>query len=637
MHNTPRITWIDHAKLFFVLSFAYTSIQRGLFRNGFTEFGYGFHILDSLLQSITLPLCFFVAGYLFQTFKDRQTMDKLHRLMTDKLLYAFVVWTFIQGVVKVLFSGYTGSTSLLIDIYYDLTSEPGNHFWVLIALLVHFCLATLLSGLSSSLSQAAILLCSVLGYLFQDQLPKIYPLSYIPQYWVFFVAGQYHQQSGKRSGDRHSHLPYWIAAVVFVLLQIVIQSQWLTVRHPILGLITSLCGLVAVTGVCRWMGNRNVQLPELVTRAIFPLFLLHAILGNGAREILSNSFGLAGSKLHLLIACTLVCVVPCLLVSRIGFSVSRYLFFSPTLLSPYRALSCAKMTLKKSQRLFSGVLVCGIVLLGGLVILELWSSQLIGKSAVSSTDSSKRNLSLSTDPERISEGARLAQVYGCYIGCHGTKMEGNILYRKPFFGVMAPPNLTRIFDQYSTNELDGIIRHGIWPDQSPVLRGMPSSAFAALSDHDLINILSFIKSYPAQSHTTPVNSLGVMNKIRVLQGNFTTQAAETREAQAFYAKNSPASEYARGRQIARAACGECHNYNLMGRAHLGSPPLLVAHAYNLDQFRHLLHEGIKPDGQGAGLMSVVAKNRFIKLTDAEIAEIFHYLRSDEFALSAADH
>lgn len=642
MHNDSRIPWLDYAKLFFVLGFAYTSIQRGLFRNGFTDFGHGFHVVDSLLQSTILPLCFFIAGNLFQIFQKQPSTARLYKLLTDKLLYAFVIWTVIQGVIEVVFSGYTGGASLAMDIYYDLISEPGTHFWVLIALIVHFCLATLLQRFRSNTSLTLIAGVSLFAYLYQDRLPNVYPLKYLPQYFIFFCIGQYyyrHISVNTKIVGNPLHV-FWVSAALFGILQTPIQLAWVnTTHHSPLSFISSLLGVLALASLCRWLSKKFAALPHWVTRAVFPMFLLHAILGNGTREILANSFALTHSKLHLILACTVVLAVPLLVGSKIGVRVSRYLFASPAYLSPYKVLVHTGSVLKNSPFLLSSTLMTSVLFLGSLTALDLWAKHLIRKSSVSASvlAPGARELRLSDDPEVIAEGGRLAQVYGCYMGCHGVKMEGNILYRKPFFGVIAPPNLTKIFDKYSVADLDGIIRHGVWPDQLPVIRGMPSSAFNALNDDDFVKILSFIKNYPAQASTTPNNSLGIVNKFNVVRGKFITPAEEIAEAQALYRDGTDNSDVPKGQQIARAACGECHNYDLMGRSAMGSPPLLVVHAYNLDQFKTLLTQGIKPNGEHAGLMSVVAQNRFIKLTDQEITEIFDYLRSDEFATNIGTH
>lgn len=638
MHNDSRIPWLDYAKLFFVVSFVYTSIQRALFRNGFTDFGYGFHVVDGVLQNVTLPLCFFIAGNFFQIFQKHQPATGLFKLLTDKLLYAFVLWTIIQGVIEVAFSGYTGGASLVIDIYYDLISEPGTHYWVLIALIVHFFFAMFLQRFKSNAFFAWVAALSVGAYLYQNRLPNIYPLKYLPQYFIFFCAGQYYYLHVSKSTKfvGRELCVFGVASVLFGIIQTPIQMAWIhTTPHSLLSLGSSLLGVLAFASLCKWLSGKFAALPGWVMRAVFPMFLLQAILGNGTREILANSFALTHSKLHLILACTVAFAIPLLLGSKVGMRASRYLFVSPPYFSPYTALVHTGSALKNSPLLLSAALITGALLAGSLTALELWSRHIIQKSLVSV--SSGRELQLSDDPAVIEQGGRLAQVYGCYMGCHGVKMEGNILYRKPFLGVIAPPNLTKIFDKYSVSDLDGIIRHGVWPDQSPVMRGMPSSAFSALSDDDLIKILSFIKRYPAQANTTPNNALGIVNKFKVVRGEFVSQAEEIAQARAHYGDKPDNSAAPKGQQLARAACGECHNYDLMGRPALASPPLLVAHAYSMDQFKTLLSQGIKPNGEHAGLMSVVAQNRFIKLTDQEIGEIFDYLRSDELAKYIGAH
>ena len=55
--------------------------------------------------------------------------------------------------------------------------------------------------------------------------------------------------------------------------------------------------------------------------------------------------------------------------------------------------------------------------------------------------------------------------------------------------------------------------------------------------------------------------------------------------------------------------------------------LSIAGAYDLDQFRTLLRTGRPPSGRDLGLMARVARQDFSHLNDAEIAQLYQYLRA----------
>ena len=62
------------------------------------------------------------------------------------------------------------------------------------------------------------------------------------------------------------------------------------------------------------------------------------------------------------------------------------------------------------------------------------------------------------------EGERLAQVFGCYQGCHGRHMEGMIAFDvEPFFRAVAP-GLKDALRKYSPEQLEALVRQGVRPD-----------------------------------------------------------------------------------------------------------------------------------------------------------------------------
>jgi hypothetical protein len=78
--------------------------------------------------------------------------------------------------------------------------------------------------------------------------------------------------------------------------------------------------------------------------------------------------------------------------------------------------------------------IAGIIILVFLVIYA-GSEYVIKKKHVAET----RTFDLVEEAPDTGEGERLARVFGCYRGCHGKDMEGDIAFDEPpFFRAVAP-------------------------------------------------------------------------------------------------------------------------------------------------------------------------------------------------------
>ena len=83
-----------------------------------------------------------------------------------------------------------------------------------------------------------------------------------------------------------------------------------------------------------------------------------------------------------------------------------------------------------------------------------------------------------------------------------------------------------------------------------------------------------------------------------------------------------------GRHIIEVNCAECHGPQLHGQEvepGVVSPDLQIAGAYDANQFRKLLREGVAPGKKNIGLMGSVARKDFKYMTDEEIAAVHAYL------------
>jgi mono/diheme cytochrome c family protein len=235
-------------------------------------------------------------------------------------------------------------------------------------------------------------------------------------------------------------------------------------------------------------------------------------------------------------------------------------------------------------------------------------------------DAPAASVTVPTDSASIAEGERLARIRGCP-GCHGDRLQGNVFFDEPGVARLTAGNLTRAARRYSDAELARIIRHGVRPDGSSVF-GMPSPAYFHLNDADLGRIIAWVRSMPEVEGPDSRLEARMMGRIGLVTGMYKPSAVEA-ESSAVIARLEP-RDPSPGRYLALSVCSECHGLDLKGSP-MGAPALAVVRGYNLESFERLLQTGIAPDGQEKGLMSQVARDRFVHLDSVEVQALHEYL------------
>jgi mono/diheme cytochrome c family protein len=265
---------------------------------------------------------------------------------------------------------------------------------------------------------------------------------------------------------------------------------------------------------------------------------------------------------------------------------------------------------------WAGLVLAGIILvsLAALGYVYLASEQIVARR----TSLPPSHIHASADPEVIARGAHLVRPYGC-ADCHRPNLQGTYI---PDFGVWSR-NLTRLATAFSDADFDRAIRRGLRPDGTSVNESMPSDSFQYMTDGDVTAIISYIRSLAPAGAEIPAPAYDLVARWQILQGT-------KKMVSAWFPLQKPALDlgphYARGRQLAMAACGECHGTSLEGQGGSPAPPnLTLVASYERADFVKFMRTGKAAGNRELPMMSAVARVRVSHFTDAELNALFDYL------------
>lgn len=166
---------------------------------------------------------------------------------------------------------------------------------------------------------------------------------------------------------------------------------------------------------------------------------------------------------------------------------------------------------------------------------------------------------------RVSEGARLASLYGC-TDCHSPDLGGRLLIDGLPFVRIAAPNLTagRAGGALTDEQFEQAVRHGIGPD-GRALFVMPSADYVYLADQDLADILSYLRTLPAVERAVLERKFGPVGRAMIVAGKVKFQpdliAADPNAHH--LERPSPGNPVELGHYLTRLCTG-CHGLDLAG-------------------------------------------------------------------------
>jgi mono/diheme cytochrome c family protein len=244
--------------------------------------------------------------------------------------------------------------------------------------------------------------------------------------------------------------------------------------------------------------------------------------------------------------------------------------------------------------------------------------------------------------ERAAErGRHLVNARYACVACHGQNFGGGVMVDAFPLGSLLGPNVTtgqgsRTLN-YAARDWDRIVRHGVLPDGRPAV--MPSEDFQLMSDQELSDIVTYVRTLPAVDNTVPTPTFGPLGKVLVATGQLHFSAAMIPDHQKPHAERPPVAEASAqfGQHLA-GVCTGCHGADFSGGPIPGGDPAwpparnLTPDATGLagwtfEQFDAALTQAKRPDGSAVRDPMALIAPFGQSMTDVERRALWAFLQS----------
>jgi mono/diheme cytochrome c family protein len=243
----------------------------------------------------------------------------------------------------------------------------------------------------------------------------------------------------------------------------------------------------------------------------------------------------------------------------------------------------------------------------------------------------------------VARGKHLVEARYVCVECHGKDFGGGTMVDAPPVGTLLGPNLTTGKGSktvtYTTADWDRIVRHGVKPDGTPAI--MPSEDFVKMSDHELSDIVAYIRSVPPVEKEVPAVKFGPLLTVLIATGDVEFSAEKHPDHQVAHIVEPPpeAPDAVFGAHLMNVCTG-CHRPDLQGGPIVGAPPDWAPAAnitpheqgiagWTYEDFVKVMRQGVRPDGTPVKVPMAMIIPYGANMTETELQAMWAYLQTVE--------
>ncbi len=324
-----RSDWVDYAKAIGIILVVYGHVARGLYNAGVGIPKGFFELADGIIYSFHMPLFFFLSGIFFLHSLTKRGGQKIVFSKIDTIVYPYIVWSIIQGLIEAYLSAYTNGNVAYADVF-SLLWSPRAQFWFLYILFICFIVATIIFSVIPKKATLIVLVGASLAYIYSSSMPSGFVYLYMSENFVFFIFGIVFSIYNKKTFFS-SPASLLLLAVLFVIGQYLFHHTF-HIKYFERGLASLLLAIVSIlfiVALSSWAALRPNRLLAMIGASSMAIYLMHILAGSGIRVILKTFLGIDSYIVHLVLGCFFGLVLPLLAVFILNKLKIPYVFSAP--------------------------------------------------------------------------------------------------------------------------------------------------------------------------------------------------------------------------------------------------------------------------------------------------------------------
>jgi fucose 4-O-acetylase-like acetyltransferase len=313
-HLPGRDLWVDYAKAIGIVLVVYGHTARGLAKARMPMNESLYQAIDNAIYSFHMPLFFMLAGIFFLESLEKRGPRGLLINKAEVLLYPYVLWSLLQGMIELLLNRWTNGHVTLQEIL-SLLWAPRAHFWFLYALFLFSALGVLIYRAVRSRFYYLVLIAAVLPLACGVSYPTVPAAGYIVSEFFFFALGVWFRDIKEFYFQRCTQL-LLPSALGFVLAQYFrYQQPGLYMAHGYETAAVAVLSINFVVVLCMCLEARagKIKVLSALGAASMPIYLAHILAGSGARIVLVKLLDIPSYPVNVVFGTVLGILLPILL------------------------------------------------------------------------------------------------------------------------------------------------------------------------------------------------------------------------------------------------------------------------------------------------------------------------------------
>lgn len=324
-----RIFWVDYAKAIGIFLVVFGHVLRGIYNSGILIDKSIFFIIDRIIYSFHMPLFFVLSGLFFYGSFIKRGAIGLIKSKVDSIVYPYVLWSIIQGVIVASLSKFTNGNATYYDIL-KILWLPQAQFWFLYALFIMFLISSILCTIFPIKTATLFFITSIMIYIFSDSFLYSYILSLFYNYSVFFAFGCFLSFLPKKEIIGSNFLLIFLS-ILFLILQYLFSYELTPsiICNRLYSLTIAFISILFIISLSRRLSKRHNKYLLLLGKSSMAIYLMHIIISSGIRIALLKIFKIDNFVLHLILGISFGLFLPAIFDDYLKKKNFYYLFSAP--------------------------------------------------------------------------------------------------------------------------------------------------------------------------------------------------------------------------------------------------------------------------------------------------------------------